>query len=161
MTTMAKRNELKVQVSGEREILFERELDASVDRVWRAYSEPALVAQWWGRGNELDVVKFEFERGGHWRFEEHSEGQTHGFEGRFGDIEPGKRIRMTFEWDGMPTHVSLDTSEFVDLGEGRTLVRGRSLFMTAADRDGMVQSGMEGGMKQSYEALDRLLERGF
>ena len=150
----------KVEAVGDRELRIERIFDAPRERVWRAYSEPQLLAQWWGRGNELDVVRFEFERGGHWRLEEHSEGQTHGFEGRFGDIVPGERIRQTFEWDGMPTHVSVDTAEFVDLGDGRTLMRGHTIFLTAEDREGMVNSGMEEGMAQSYEALDRLLARG-
>ena len=95
----------------------------------------------------------------HWRFEEHSEGQVHGFEGRFGDIEPQTRIVQTFEWDGMPTHVSLDTAEFVDQGDGRTLIRSTTLFLTREDRDGMVNAGMEGGLAQSYAALDALLAR--
>ena len=159
MTTTTKQETgMKVQTVGDRELRIERVFDAPVAKVWRAYSEPELVKQWWGRGNRLDVVRFEFERGGHWRFEEHSEGQVHGFEGRYGDIEPGRKIRMTFEWDGMPTHVSVDTAEFVDLGDGRTLIRSHTIFLTPEDRDGMVNAGMEGGLSQSYAALDRLLE---
>jgi uncharacterized protein YndB with AHSA1/START domain len=161
MTTMAKQEKsgMKVTTVGEREIHIERVFDAPRAKVWRAFTEPDLAKQWWGRGNRLDVVRFEFERGGHWRFEEHSEGQVHGFEGRFGDIEPQSKIVQTFEWDGMPTHVSLDTAEFVDLGDGRTLIRSTTLFLTREDRDGMVNAGMEGGLRQSYEALDALLTR--
>ena len=151
----------KVEMKGDRELQVERVFEAKLERVWRAYTEPQLVAQWWGRGNKVDMVRFEFERGGHWRIEEHSGGQTHGFEGRFGDIEPQKRIRQTFEWDGMPTHVSVDTAEFEDLGDGRTLVRSHTLFLTPDDRDGMVSAGMESGMNESYAALDRLLAKGF
>jgi len=162
MTAQQKQKKtMKVEMVGERELRIERVFDAPRERVWRAYSEPQLVAQWWGRGNELDMQKFEFERGGHWRFEEHSDEGVHGFEGRFGDIEPQQRIRQTFEWDGMPTHVSVDTAEFVDLGDGRTLVKSHTLFLTAEDRDGMVSAGMESGLAQSYEALDRLLATGF
>lgn len=158
MTTMAKQQTgTKVTTVGERELHIERAFDAPLEKVWRAYSEPELVRQWWGRGNRLDLVRFEFERGGHWRFEEHSEGQVHGFEGRFGDIEPRKRIRQTFEWDGMPTHVSVDTAEFEQLADGRTLIRSHTLFLTGEDRDGMVNAGMEGGLNESYAALDRLL----
>ena len=158
MTSMTQQQKkTKVESVGERELRIERVFDAPRERVWRAYTEPHLLAQWWGRGNELDVIRFEFERGGHWRVEEHSEGQTHGFEGRFGEIEPQSRIVQTFEWDGMPTHVSLDTAEFVDLGDGRTLIRSTTLFLTQEDRDGMVSAGMESGLNQSYAALDRLL----
>ena len=158
--TQQKKNALKVEAVGDRELRIERVFDATPERVWRAYSQPELLAQWWGRGNKLVIERFELKRGGHWRVVEHGPDGVHGFEGRFGDIEPGKRIRQTFEWDGMPTHVSVDTAEFVDLGDGRTLLRGHTLFMTAEDRDGMVSAGMETGMAQSYDALERLLASG-
>jgi uncharacterized protein YndB with AHSA1/START domain len=44
-----------------------------------------------------------------------------------------------------------------DLGDGRTKLVNTSLFHTREDRDGMLRSGMEEGLNQSYEALDRLL----
>jgi uncharacterized protein YndB with AHSA1/START domain len=141
----------------DRSIHVERVYDAPRSRVWRAMTDPKLVAQWWGRGNKLDVVTFEPVRGGHWRFVEHSDGQTHGFEGRFGEVTPESKVVQTFEWDGMPAHTILETIELHDLGDGRTKVVNTSLFFTAADRDGMLQSGMEGGMAESHAALDRLL----
>ncbi len=144
----------------DREIPVERIFDAPRERVWRAFTEPALLALWWGRGNERDIVTFEPVPGGHWRVEEHSEGQTHGFEGRFGEIEPMDRIVQTFEWDGMPAHTILETVQFDDLGDGRTRVVNTSLFFTTADRDGMLHSGMEDGLAQSYAALDKLLAKG-
>ena len=99
----------------------------------------------------------EVEPGGHWRYIEHTPEGDHGFEGRYGEIVPEERIVMTFEWDGMPTHLSLETVEFEDLGDGRTRIINTSLFLTTEDRDGMLQSGMEEGLNQSYAALDRLL----
>lgn len=44
-----------------------------------------------------------------------------------------------------------------DLGDGRTKVVVTSLFSTAEERDGVVGSGMEQGLNESYAALDRLL----
>ena len=81
----------------------------------------------------------------------------HGFEGRFREVTPKDRIVQTFEWDGMPAYVIVETLELQDLGDGRTKVVTTSLFHTTEERDGMLQSGMEEGLKQSYEALDRLL----
>jgi uncharacterized protein YndB with AHSA1/START domain len=141
----------------DRTIRVERVYDAPRARVWRAMTEPKLVAQWWGRGNPLDVEKLEPVRGGHWRFVEHSNGQKHGFEGRFGEVKAPERVVQTFEWDGMPAHTIRETIELVDLGDGRTKVVNVSLFFTTEDRDGMLQSGMEGGMAQSQDALERLL----
>jgi uncharacterized protein YndB with AHSA1/START domain len=64
---------------------------------------------------------------------------------------------QTFEWDGMPAHVAIETVELEDLGDGRTRIVNTSLFHTKEERDGMLQSGMEGGLNQSYAALDRVL----
>ncbi|RVW10521.1 polyketide cyclase [Prescottella agglutinans] len=148
-----------VILAGERGLHIERVVNAPRDRVWAAYTEPELIAQWWGRGNPLDVETWELERGGHWRFVEHHEGGTAGFEGRFRDVTPQDRITWSFEWDGMPTHTCVETIEFVDLGDNGTRVVMDSLFMTPEDRDGMVQSGMEEGMNASFSALDALLAR--
>ena len=147
----------RVSTPSDREFNTERVFHAPREKVWRAYSEPELLAQWWGRGNKLVVEKFEFERGGHWRFVEHSDDGVHGFEGRFREIRPIERIVMSFEWDGMPAHVIIETLQLEDLGDGRTRVLTNSLFHTKEERDGMMASGMEGGLNESYAALDRLL----
>jgi uncharacterized protein YndB with AHSA1/START domain len=147
----------KVTTPGDREVRIERIFNASRERVWRAFTDPKLVAQWWGRGNKLVVERMEVERGGHWRFVEHSPDGVHGFEGRFREVSPPERLSYTFEWDGMPGHVVVDTITLEDLGNGRTKVVTTGLFLTAEDRDGMVSSGMAEGVNQSYAALDRLL----
>ncbi len=157
MTTTTAPKKHTLTLPGDREIRVERVFNAPRERVRKAMTDPALLAQWWGRGNKLVVEKFEPKKGGHWRVVEHSNGQEHGFEGRYAEVTPPKRIVQTFEWDGMPGHVSLETMDLEDLGDGRTKLVVVSLFMTAADRDGMVGSGMEEGMAQSYEALDRVL----
>jgi uncharacterized protein YndB with AHSA1/START domain len=141
----------------DREIRIERIFNATRDRVWKALTDPKLVAQWWGRGNKLVIERLEATRGGHWRFVEHSDDGEHGFEGRFAEVTPPERVVQTFEWDGMPGHVALETMTLEDLGDGRTKVVTTSLFHTTQDRDGMLQSGMEGGLNQSYAALDRVL----
>ncbi|ETT26349.1 probable glutathione S-transferase-related transmembrane protein [Rhodococcus aetherivorans] len=159
MTTTNPSAPLAVTTPSEREIRVERVFGADRDRVWAAYTEPELLAQWWGRGNRLDVERYEFERGGHWRFVEHSDGETHGFEGRFREITPKDRIVQSFEWDGMPAYVAIDTATFEDLGDGRTRVVTVSQFHTPEERDGMLNSGMAEGLGQSYDALDALLAR--
>ena len=149
----------KLTKPSDREIRVERIFNASRERVWQAYTDPKLLAQWWGRGNRLDIERYEFEKGGHYRFVEHSDHGTHGFEGRFREVTPMVRISMTFEWDGMPGYPSVSTAEFEDLGDGRTRVVSTMLFYTVEERDGILQSGMEGGMNESFAALDALLAR--
>lgn len=158
MTTSVKQpRKATLTRTGEREIRIERIFDAPRDKVWRAFTDPALVAQWWGRGNKLVIERDEVRKGGHWRYVEHAGGETHGFEGRYAEVTPPERVVRTFEWDGMPGHASLDTAELEDLGDGRTRLVAKSIFMTVEDIEGMLQSGMETGMNESYAALDRLL----
>lgn len=141
----------------DREIRTERIFDAPRGHVWRAFTDPELLARWWGRGNRLDIERLEVQRGGHWRFVEHHGEGVDGFEGRYREVMPQERIVWTFEWDGMPGYVAIDTVTFEELGDGRTRVVTLTLFHTTEERDEMLKSGMEDGLSQSYAALDRLL----
>ncbi|MEP6730793.1 MAG: SRPBCC family protein [bacterium] len=156
-TTKAAPARATVTTPTDRTIHVERVFDASRERVWRAMTDPALVAQWWGRGNKLVVERLEVERGGYWRFVEHAPDGVHGFGGRYREVVPNERVVQTFEWDGMPGHVIVETMTLSDLPGGKTKLVTTSLFHTPEERDGMLHSGMEGGMNQSYQALDRLL----
>ena len=150
----------KVTTPSERELHVERVFNATRERVWRAMTEPDLLAQWWGRGHKLEIARFELRRGGHWRFIEHAPHGSFGFEGRFREVTPPCRLEQTFEWDGQPGHVVVQTVVLEeDLGDGRTKLLATSLFLTAEDRDGMLRSGMQEGMNQSYAALDAVLAR--
>jgi uncharacterized protein YndB with AHSA1/START domain len=149
-----------VTAPGDREVRVERVFGAPRERVWRAFTEPEQVARWWGRGNRVVIERMEVERGGHWRFVEHADGEAHGFEGRYREVTPPERLVYTFEWDGMPGHVVVDAVTFEALGEDRTRVVTVSLFHTPEERDGMLSSGMEAGLQESYAALDRLLAGG-
>lgn len=143
----------------DREIRAERVFNAPRERVWQAFTDPELIVQWWGRGNELVIERMEVERGGHWRYVEHAPDGVHGFEGRYREVTPPERLVQTFEWDGMPGYVEVTTVIFEDLGEGRTKVVTTALFHTTEERDGMLSSGMEQGLNQSYAALDGVLAK--
>jgi uncharacterized protein YndB with AHSA1/START domain len=157
MSTSAEHATATVTSPTDREIRIERIFDALRERVWKAFTDPELVAQWWGRGNKLVIERMEVERGGHWRFVEHSPEGVDGFEGRYREVTPPERLVQTFEWDGMPGYVAVDTAVFEDLGDGRTKVVTTSIFHTTEERDGMLASGMETGLNESYAALDQLL----
>ena len=158
MTTQAT-HQAKVSTPNDREIRTEREFEAPRERVWQAFTDPQLLARWWGRGNQLDVERFELKPGGEWRFVEHGpEGET-GFEGEFREIVPKERISQTFSWDGMKGKPAVDTATFQDAGGGRTKVVSTTRFETREERDAMMKSGMEGGLNESYAALDRVLAR--
>ena len=162
MTTITEQEptvKAKVTTPREREIHIERIFNAPRERVWEAMTDPQLVAQWWGRGNKLVIERFEPQRGGHWRFVEHGPEGVSGFEGRFREVTPPERVVQTFEWDGMPGHVIVETMTLEDLGDNRTRLVTISQFHTNEERDGFLHSGMEGGMNESYAALDRVLAK--
>lgn len=155
MTTTVPRATLSTP--SDREIRIERIFNAPRERVWQALTDPALVAQWWGRGNKLVIERHEPVRGGHWRYVEHAPDGSHGFEGRYREVTPPHRIVRTFEWDGAPGHVAVETLTLEDLGDGRTKLVSISLFHTSAERDEMLRSGAETGINESFAALDRVL----
>lgn len=149
----------RITTPTDREIHVERIVNAPRDRVWRAYADPAQVAQWWGRGNQLVVERMELERGGHWRWVEHTSRGVFGFEGRYREVTPPERFVRSFEWDGMPAHVAIETVTLEDLGDGRTRIVTIMQMHTPEERDGFLHSGMQAGMDAAYAALDAFLGR--
>jgi uncharacterized protein YndB with AHSA1/START domain len=149
-----------ISTPSEREIHIERIFDAPRDRVFALYTDPALIPEWWGpHGTTTIVDRMEVRTGGAWRFiSRDCEGSETAFRGTYREVTPPERIVQTFEWEGMPGHVSVETAVFEDLGD-RTRVTTTSLFHTAEERDGMLQSGMEKGLNETYERLDALLAR--
>lgn len=74
-----------------------------------------------------------------------------------GDPSPDG-IVQTFEFEGAPGHVSMDTATFEER-DGKTIVRINSVFQSVQARDAMVDAGMASGMSEGYERLDDLLAR--
>jgi uncharacterized protein YndB with AHSA1/START domain len=143
----------------DREVVMTRVFDAPRERVWKAYTDPDMIPKWWGpRYLVTTVDKMDLKAGGAWRYVSRApDGSEYGFHGVYREIVPLERIAWTFEFEGMPGHVSVDTVTFEEL-EGKTKVTVVSLFETRADRDGMVASGMEKGQTESTERLDELLQ---
>jgi uncharacterized protein YndB with AHSA1/START domain len=144
----------------DREIHIERVFDAPRDKVFAAFTNPELIPEWWGpRGTTTIVEEMDVRPGGNWRFVGRSaDGSETAFRGTYREITPPERIVQTFEWEGMPGHVSVETAVFEDLGD-RTRLVATSLFHTTEERDGMLHSGMEGGMNETYDRLDEVLAR--
>ena len=144
----------------DREIHIERVFDAPRDRVFAVYTDPELIPEWWGpRGTIAVVDQMDVRPGGSWRFVfPEPDGTETAFRGTYREITPPERIVQTFEWEGMPGHVSVETATFEDLGD-RTKVTTTSIFHTTEERDGMLGSGMEGGMNETFARLDELLAR--
>ncbi|MFJ9770407.1 SRPBCC family protein [Kitasatospora sp. NPDC101157] len=136
-----------------------REFDAPQERVFRAWIEPQLVAQWLGPDDlDMKIDDWDGRTGGHYRYSMHRDGQeVAAFYGSFHEVRPATRLVQTFTFEGVPDGVSLDTAVFEPVGEGRTRVTVLSVVDSLAARDAILASGMEHGVVEGYRKLDALL----
>lgn len=161
---MTTKNQTTVKVEpGKQELFITREFEAPRELVFRAFTEPQLLAQWLNPCDlTMKIDKFEPGDGGSWRFiHTDKEGNEFGFHGVVHEQKAPERIIRTFEFEGLAEsgHVALETVKFEKLPGNRTRLTIQSVFQSVADRDGMVQSGMERGVRDSHDLLDQLLEK--
>ena len=124
------------------EIVMTRVFDAPRALVFEAYTDPRHVPHWWGlRGNTTIVDKMDVRPGGQWRYIQRApDGTEYAFNGEYREVAPPERLVSTFEFEGMPGHIAVDAAQF-------------------DERDGMLQSGMEGGANETWDRLAELLAR--
>ena len=140
-------------------IEYDREFDAPVEAVFKAHKEPDLVKQWLGpAGYDTDIDTYDFRTGGRFRFVQRgNDGEEYAFNGVYHVVRDNEFAIQTFEFEGFPDVVSIESLTFEDLGDGRSRVRGHATYPSLEARDGMVSSGMESGMSEGYERLDKVL----
>jgi uncharacterized protein YndB with AHSA1/START domain len=144
---------------GKHDILMSREFNAPRELVFRAFTDPALIPNWWGPKSTTTVVdKMEVKKGGVWRYIQRDDhGNEFCFNGVYHDIVTPEWLVYTFEFEALPGHVLLETVTFEE-HNGKTLMKDLSVFQSVADRDGMIQSGMEGGAEDSWDRFEDILK---
>jgi uncharacterized protein YndB with AHSA1/START domain len=152
----------KMQVIAEpnkHEVTLMRDFNAPRELVFKAFTDPALIPQWWGPKSVTTVVdKMEVKKGGIWRYvQRDGAGNEFAFSGVYHQIASPERLVFTFEFEGLPGHVLLETVTF-DEHDGKTTVRDSSVFQSIEDRDGMIQHGMEGGAAESWDRFEEILK---
>ncbi len=147
-----------ITLPSDREILITRVFDAPREVVFQAMTDPDLIPRWWGpRAYTTIVEKMDVRPGGKWRFlNRMPDGTEFAFYGEYREVVAPERVVQTFEFSGAPGHVSVETATFVARG-GKTELVNRTRFASMEDRDAAIQSGMEGGVRESHERLDELL----
>lgn len=157
---VASSHTLTVTTPWDREIVMTRVFDAPRELVFEALSKPEHMKEWWGpRGFTMPVCEMDFRPGGAYRFVQNGpDGAEYAFRGEFREIVPPERISWTFEFEGMPGQVSVDTMTLTE-EDGKTTITSTSVFDSVEQRDGMLQSGMETGAAESYDRLAELLEK--
>lgn len=146
---------------GRQDIVIKRVFDAPPEAVFQAMTDPAQIPQWWGPRQYQTIVDYaDVRNGGSWRYlNRDDQGNEYAFHGVFHDITPAQRVTQTFEFEGVPGHVSLETATLEPLDDGRTQYVAVSVFQSVQDRDRMVQSGMQEGTTDTMERLAELVEK--
>lgn len=136
-----------------------RELNAPIEKVWKAYTDPEAVSKWWGqRSSETIVEEMDVRVGGKWRYiQREKDGTEYAFRGEYTEVEVPTKLTSTFEFEPMPGHISTDHAVFEALPDGRTKMTVISTFANVEDLDGMIASGMEGGAEESWDQLEEYL----
>ncbi len=145
---------------GKQELFIIREFEAPRELVFKAHTDPEIYQKWLGpRDLTMTIEEMDARDGGSFRFVHERDGHKYTFHGVYHEALTPERIIGTFEFDGLPEkgHVILGTTKFEELPGGRTRLVHQSVFQSVADRDGMIQSGMERGVGDGYEKLDDLL----
>jgi uncharacterized protein YndB with AHSA1/START domain len=142
----------------EREIVMTRVFNAPRELVFKAYTDPELIPRWWGpRRYTTTVDKMDVRVGGVWRFvQRDAAGNMYAFNGAYREIVPPERLSYTFEFEGQPGHILVETVIFEE-HDGQTKVTVTGSFESVEDRDGMLHSGMEAGANESNDRLAELL----
>ena len=155
------RHKSSITTPSDTEIRIEQTFDAPRQLVWEAYTDPELFPEWLGpRELTMTVEEFDLRPGGSYRFTHRdSEGNEFVFFGELREVEEPNLIVRTFAWEGMPGKFSVERAEFEELDGDRTRIVVTSSFDSKEDRDGMLKSGMERGVVDSYSRLDELFGR--
>ena len=144
---------------GQHDITMTRIFDAPRELVFKTMTDAKHIAKWWGpRQYTTTVDQLEAKPGGLWRFVQTGmDGSEFAFHGVYHSITAPQQTVYTFEFEGMPGHVMLETVTLEALADGKTKLIVTGAFQTVADRNGMIESGMEQGANESYDRLAELL----
>lgn len=153
---------LKLDVpEGKQSLSMTRDFNAPPEKVFRAHVDPELFVKWCGPDTITNTIReWNPKTGGNWSYVSTDGNGEYGFFGSFHEVRENERIVQTFTFEGFPDAVNIETMTLTDLGDGRTRLHATSVFDSVESRDGMVASGMEHGVVEGYNKLDRLLADG-
>jgi uncharacterized protein YndB with AHSA1/START domain len=147
----------RVTLPKDEQILITRELDAPKHLVYKAWTTPELVRRWWsGRRGEVTSAEIDLRVGGMWRYVMVTEGGFEvAFHGEYREILPNERIVSTEVYEAMPEGEALNTLTLTEM-DGRTTLTILVEHTSKEARDAHVNSGMEVGMQEGMDLLERV-----
>lgn len=161
---MMRSGDLKLTTRGDREIVMTRDFNAPRHLVFDAFTKPELIKRWLlgPDGWSMPVCEVDLRIGGKYRYvwRKNDGGQEMGMGGVYRDIDKPKRVVNTEKFDD-PWYPgeAVGTTEFAERS-GRTTVTQTVLYASREARDGVLKSGMESGVRRSYDRLEEMLSAG-
>jgi uncharacterized protein (TIGR03086 family) len=158
-TAGGRRGSATVTLPSDTEILITRMFDAPAALVFQAMTMPEHVRRWWGfETSPLVVCEIDLRVGGAWRYvSRDADGTELGWHGEYREIESDRRVVSTEVFEGFPDAGSLNTMTLTEV-DGVTTMTTLVQHQSQEYRDGHINSGMEGGMQQTFDRLDDLLD---
>jgi uncharacterized protein YndB with AHSA1/START domain len=156
-----------VASQAERSFTIERTFAAPVERVFRLWTDPLCVAQWWGiKDCTIPYCALDVRVGGRWRIDMRTaSGALYRNQGQYVDVVANCRLSYTDEpdpelreWAGRPPGQSLHTVTFESDG-ARTRICFEVMLASAADRERLLALGVREGWMQSFDRLERAVSR--
>jgi uncharacterized protein YndB with AHSA1/START domain len=156
---MAGNGRITVTKPSDTEIMMTRVFDASRELVFEAHTSAEHMKNWWGpRKYETVSAEVDFRVGGKWRVVHRGpDGDEHAFRGEFREIVPPERIVWTFEYEGAPGEVAIETLTLEE-HEGKTTLTTVSDAGSKEARDAMLESGMLEGAEETWDRLEEYVE---
>jgi uncharacterized protein YndB with AHSA1/START domain len=154
---MAHSGKAVVTLPTDTQVLITRDFDAPKHLVYRAWTTPDLVKRWWGadRG-EVTSVEIDLRVGGAWRYVMIANGGFEvAFHGEYSEIVPNERVVSTEVYEGYPDAEAVSTLTLTEQ-DGRTTLTVLVQHRTIENRDGHLNSGMEDGMQESMDYLEKV-----
>ena len=159
--TVTNKPVVTLDMPSDTELVITAVLDAPRHLVFEAATKPEHVRNWWGlRSSTMPICEIDLRPGGKWRYvvRDNQTGREDGFSGQYREIVPNERLGYTEGWEGLPGHDYVVTATLSEK-EGKTTLRSHLQYRSREDRDGHVQSGMEPGMRETYDRLGEYLSR--
>jgi len=140
---------------GDREIRGTRVFDAPRELVWKVWTEPEHIAEWWGpNGFTTTTHKMEVKAGGVWRFVMHGpDGRD--YQNKITYLEVVKPERLVYKHGGEKEvePVNFQVTVTFEEQDGKTKVDMRMVFPSANARDYVIKT------YAAVEGLDQTLGR--
>lgn len=156
---MGSSGKVTVTTPSDTEIQMTRVFDAPRDLVFEAHSSAEHMKHWWGpRKYEVVSAEVDFRPGGKWRIVHRgSDGVDYGFHGEYREIVPPESITWTFEFEGAPGQVAVETVK-LDEKDGKTTLTVTSVAPSKEARDAVLESGMTEGAAETWDRLEEYLQ---